>query len=133
MALNIKIRGLSVKNRVQSAQDQSQLDHADVTVGIARALKHVQKETPTIQREAKAAIKDALIVIEKAIMGIDAVKDIRGLACRQLRPTGAQSRRKHKSYYHGNQSPCSGMRSCFPHCGFSVFHCEDFFMAGFTG
>jgi len=76
MALNMKIPGLSAKNRARGQEDQGQLDSADMSVGIARAMKHVQKEIPTTQREAKAAIKDALIVIEKAIMGIDAVKDI---------------------------------------------------------
>lgn len=76
MALNMKIKGFSTKKRARGPQDQSQLDQADMTVGIARALKYAQNKPVTSQREAKAAIKDALIVIEKAIMGIDAVKDI---------------------------------------------------------
>ena len=76
MALNMKIKGFSTKKRARGPQDQSQLDQADMTVGIARALKYAQNKPVSSQREAKAAIKDALIVIEKAIMGIDAVKDI---------------------------------------------------------
>jgi hypothetical protein len=76
MALNMKIKGRSSRSQANSGAQHPPMDQPDTSLGVERALKYAQKKPMTTQREAKAAIKDALIVIEKAIMGIDAAKSI---------------------------------------------------------